>query len=236
MYFVVQDWMVRDLSLKGNELLVYAVIYGYSQEGQGCYYGGMSFLAETLGITRQTAIAAVKNLAERGLIERREETRGATHFVTYEARIPDFLTGCKNSLQGGVKNFDTIINKDNINNNYPLKESKEKAPIELPYNSGEFLDTWAMLVSQPKWRGKSRDALAKCAKMLAGYPERIAIEMMNASIRNGWQGLFPLKSNDIGKTSSAQSRAHDARVAAEERLAATLAEEGVALIEGGAVL
>ena len=98
MFFVVQDWMVRDLSLKGNELLVYAVIYGYSQEGQGCYYGGMSFLAETLGITRQTAIAAVKNLAERGLIERREETRGATHFVTYEARIPEILTGCKNSL------------------------------------------------------------------------------------------------------------------------------------------
>ena len=132
----------------------------------------------------------------------------------------------------------SIVSNYNYINNYNTKKEnpKEKSTIVLPYSSVEFADTWAMLVSQPKWRGKSRDALAKCAKMLAGYPERIAIEMMNASIRNGWQGLFPLKSNEIGKTSSAQSRAHDARVAAEERLAATLAEEGVALIEGGAVL
>jgi len=61
--------------------------------------------------------------------------------------------------------------------------------------------------------------------------------MMNASIRNGWQGLFPLKLNDMqqqgAKTSSAQSRAREAREAAEAELAATLAAEQQALIEGG---
>lgn len=244
MFFVVQDWMISELGLKGNELLVYAVIYGYSQEGQGCYYGGMSFLAESLGITRQTAITSCKNLAERGLIRRNEESRGGVHFCSYEAqRYPndEILTGCKDFLQGvsknlteGCKNFlhnnirDSI--KDNINN--------PQTPLyKLPYDSEEFRSTWAVLIKQPKWRGKSKDALAKSAELLGEYPQDIAIKMMNASIRNGWQGLFPLKINDMqpqgAKTSSAQSRAREAREAAEAELAATLAAEQQALIEGG---
>ena len=30
-YITVQGWMVTDLNLKGNELLIYACIYGFSQ-------------------------------------------------------------------------------------------------------------------------------------------------------------------------------------------------------------
>lgn len=31
-YLTIQDWMVTDLHLKGNELLAYALIYGFSQD------------------------------------------------------------------------------------------------------------------------------------------------------------------------------------------------------------
>ena len=30
-YYVVQSFMVKELKLKGNELVVYAIIYGFSQ-------------------------------------------------------------------------------------------------------------------------------------------------------------------------------------------------------------
>ena len=30
-YVVVQGWMITELGLKGNELLIYAVIHGFSQ-------------------------------------------------------------------------------------------------------------------------------------------------------------------------------------------------------------
>ena len=32
-YVAIQGWMITDLNLKGNDLLIYAVIYGFSQDG-----------------------------------------------------------------------------------------------------------------------------------------------------------------------------------------------------------
>lgn len=133
----------------------------------------------------------------------------------------------------------SIVSSNNCNNiSTTQKESnKEKVPmVELPYEGDDFVQTWLVLVQQPKWKKKSADALAMSAKMLGQYPETIATEMMRNSIRNGWQGLFPLKPQELagmGKTSSAQSRAHDARVAAETRLVETLAAEGRGQIDDG---
>lgn len=239
MFFVVQSWMISHLSLKGNELLVYAVIYNYSQEGQGCYYGSMSFLADSLGITRQTAMAALKSLAERRLVERREETRGAVQIISYEAKCPADLL--PEEVLQGVKNFNRGCKEilQNSNNDKCSFDKEHNTPlppsIELPYNSNEFLEVWGILLRQPKWKKKSKDALRLAAKMLGGYPEKVAIGIMNKTILNGWQGLFPPKAGDgdgIAKTTSAQSRAHDARIAAEEQLAASLAAEQHELIDG----
>ena len=33
-YLVIQGWMIAELKLKGNELLIYAIIYGFSQNNQ----------------------------------------------------------------------------------------------------------------------------------------------------------------------------------------------------------
>ena len=30
-YVLIQGWMINELKLKGNELLIYALIYGFSQ-------------------------------------------------------------------------------------------------------------------------------------------------------------------------------------------------------------
>ena len=34
-YITIQGWMRTDLKLSGNELIVYAIIYGFSQNKQG---------------------------------------------------------------------------------------------------------------------------------------------------------------------------------------------------------
>ena len=101
--------------------------------------------------------------------------------------------------------------KDNKNN--PLNN------IPLPYSGEEFTEVWNTLCRQPKWKTKSADALKAQADFLADYPEAVAVKMMRNSIRNGWQGLFPLKENDQPRAEreTAQSRAHEAflRVAKE---------------------
>lgn len=60
----------------------------------------------------------------------------------------------------------------------------------MPYKSKVFADTWAILVQQPKWRKKSRAALEMSLKKLAQHSETDAIQMMQNTIANDWQGLF----------------------------------------------
>ena len=45
-YVVVQPWMVTDYNLNGNKLLIYALIWGFSQDEQSCFYGSVSYIVE----------------------------------------------------------------------------------------------------------------------------------------------------------------------------------------------
>lgn len=42
-YFVVQGWMCNQLGLKGNDLLIFAIIYGFSRDGSSQFNGSLSF-------------------------------------------------------------------------------------------------------------------------------------------------------------------------------------------------
>jgi len=98
------------------------------------------------------------------------------------------------STNGDEEISESIVNKEivnnKVNNNNPLNN------IPLAFESAKFGEVWATLCRQPKWKGKSRDALQAQMDFLAGYPERDAIKIMQNSIRNGWQGLFPLKAGE----------------------------------------
>ena len=222
MYFVIQDWMITALHLKGCELLVYAVVFGYSQKGAGCYFGSAAALAETLGVSRQTIVSTFKSLTERGLLIKTDDYHAGVHTCAYAVNLDlsnnftgcqEILQGCKEILQGDsqktLHNNKSIDNK--INNIIP------------PYNTPQFIEIWKTLCRQPKWRGKSRDAIQAQADYLRGFSEDTAIKMMQNSIRNGWQGLFPLKAGeDNAPRETAQSRAHD-------KVAALVREQGITI-------
>ena len=59
-YIVILPWMREDLDLKGNELLVYALIHGFSQESQGCFFGSLDYVAKACGCTTKTAMNTLK--------------------------------------------------------------------------------------------------------------------------------------------------------------------------------
>ena len=96
MYFVIQDWMITALHLKGCELLVYAVVYGFSQKGAGCYFGSAAALAETLGVSRQTIVSTFKSLTERGLLIKTDDYHAGVHTCAYAVNL-DLL----NNFTGG---------------------------------------------------------------------------------------------------------------------------------------
>ena len=53
-WYYVMTQEIRE-SLEGKEADVFAVIQGFSQEGQGCFYGSLSKLSSFCGIKSKTS-------------------------------------------------------------------------------------------------------------------------------------------------------------------------------------
>jgi len=71
-YIAIADWML-DLGLNTRELLTYALIYGFSQDGEGYYYGSLEYLSSWLGMSDRTnATRYLKPLVEKGLLIKKE--------------------------------------------------------------------------------------------------------------------------------------------------------------------
>lgn len=120
-YIVIQAFMRNELNLKGNELLAYAVIYGFTQNGEDWFTGSRSYLSDWLGVSKKTVTNVLQSLTENGLIERRETVRNEVTFVDYRATS---LVG-KNFPRGREK-----TSPHNIDNNNLCKSGIDKAISE----------------------------------------------------------------------------------------------------------
>ena len=67
--FMVEDWMVKDKGLSGNELVCYAFLWKQTQKGNVAYTGGYEKIAEAIGVTFPTAYNVLKKLREKGYVE-----------------------------------------------------------------------------------------------------------------------------------------------------------------------
>jgi DNA-binding Lrp family transcriptional regulator len=88
-YFVVNGWMRNKLNLKGKELLIYAIIYGFSQVRGTKYNGSLRYLADCIGMSRDTVIRTLKKLEEKKLIIKTQTEINNVTYNNYEAVTPD---------------------------------------------------------------------------------------------------------------------------------------------------
>lgn len=83
---VIADWMIRSLQLQGEELIIYAIIHSFSQDGDSVFYGSISYLSFWTGLGKTTVITKLKKLLEKKLIEKKNVpvARGsAKHYCQY---------------------------------------------------------------------------------------------------------------------------------------------------------
>lgn len=114
-YYQISGWMLNRLQLKGTELQVFAIIYGFSQDGESTFSGSISYLCDWVGASKPTIIKALKDLVEKQFIVKETATLNNVPFNKYRANIPFVtnFTGSKDSLRGSK---DSLLN-NNINNN-----------------------------------------------------------------------------------------------------------------------
>lgn len=128
-YIVVQGWMINDLKLSGGELLTYALIYGFTQDGESEYKGSISYLCSFLGCSKPTAMGYLKSLCSKELIVKRFIIVNNQKFCKYK------ISGRK-TLKDIVKILDTP-SKDSLP---PLvKEFYHPSKETLPPPSKETL-------------------------------------------------------------------------------------------------
>ena len=135
-YIVIQDWMVTDLKLKGNELLVYAIIYGFSQTENQKYTGTLKYLIEWTSSSLSTIQKTLQSLLNKKLIHKDEVYINNVKFCNY------FVEEVAQKLQGTTENQQGIseigrgyrksvggtpkIGNHNINNNTSKEEERKK--------------------------------------------------------------------------------------------------------------
>ena len=113
--------MVSVLKLSGNNLIVFALIHGYSKDGEHKFSGSIDYICKWTNLTRPTVIATLKTLTESGFINKEEQVVNNIKKCLYTTNYDEILEGSKETLLP-VKKFnwgskETLPNIDIYNDN-----------------------------------------------------------------------------------------------------------------------
>ncbi len=123
-YILVPGFAITELKLKGNELLCWSLIYGFSQDADTEFYGSLSYVASALNVTKANAKGILDRLIEKGMLAKNEVFVSGVKFCHYKALRPviDSVTvlskndngGIVSVTGGGIDSVTNNIKKDNI--------------------------------------------------------------------------------------------------------------------------
>ncbi len=122
-YCVIQGWMLKIGCSNWNELAAYALVYGFSQDGQTQFVGSVAYIQEWLMCSKRNVSYIMTKLVEKGLLVKEQYEINGVKFNKYKAVVPPNVqcakfAGVVQNLQGGSANF--APNNDDDNNNPPL--------------------------------------------------------------------------------------------------------------------
>lgn len=83
-YIVIQGFMVSELNLSGNKLIVYAIIHGFSKDGVHEFNGSLGYICKWTNLSKNTVISTLNALIEEGLISKREYEINGVKFCSYK--------------------------------------------------------------------------------------------------------------------------------------------------------
>ena len=195
-YITIQGWMVTELGLRNNRLLLYALLYGFSQDGKSGYSGKQDYLLEWLDCSRSALKNYIKELKGKGLL--REVSTNTGQKLLQALRFPI----CANSGHDGQKmamecansgllpiynNIHNTINSDSVKGNFtpPTVEEVENYCRErkngidpqrfVDYytaqkwvRNGQPIDDWQLIIRLWETNGRDDNKPGKPAEKHSG--------------------------------------------------------------------
>ena len=207
-YITIQGFMVNELNLKGNELIIYACIYGFSQTENQLFTGSLQYLADWTNSTKQGVIKNLKSLVEKGYIVKKDKVVNGVKFCEYYATE---LNTVLNKVEQGIKQSLTPPVKQSLPNNIDLDKKEDikdnikdnkKKPFEIimdelkVYDSDlrdaicDFIDM-RKLIKAPMTDRALKQLINKLYSLSSKKEEQL--EMLNNAIISNWKTIYPLK-------------------------------------------
>ena len=207
-YYQTSAWMRTRLGLKGNELMTYAIIHGFTQKEGFWFTGSLSYLADWLGTTIPTACLVLKGLTEKGLLIKeswRENGVLCTRYKINRDKL-DFLTpppedfnSVVSTEPAPVADEPAPVKKTVAKKTAPKKalEPAEKSDIfeEYAKDDAELLDKlndfaqFRKDIKAPLTELAKKQLVKKLEKECVDRSERI--EALGESMLNNWKSVFP---------------------------------------------
>lgn len=135
-FLTIPAFFRTKLDLKGIDLLIVSVIYGFSQDGETEFCGSAQYIADWCGADKKSVRRHLQALVQAGIIIKREVTIGGVKFCRYRFNHDLPESGGKNvpgrdkmSPGGGDKMSPNNIDGDNID--------ISKDPLSRVEKSGE---------------------------------------------------------------------------------------------------
>lgn len=118
-YVVITGEMITELGLKGNELLIYALINGFCQDEESQFYGSLAYLMEFTSLSKQGVINTLNSLIGKGLIEKNQTEINGVRFNSYRT-----IGGMSNNLTTSQNNEGS--KKESSSPHTPYYKEKER--------------------------------------------------------------------------------------------------------------
>lgn len=131
-FITLQGWMITELGLKGAELILYALIYGFSQDGESEFKGSIRYMQEWIGAgSHHTVDKALQSLCDKGYIIKTPEVINGVTFNRY--RVSDESARVGQKVPGGMAKSAHNNIRDNIDKekDNTIVLSKKKVPPTL---------------------------------------------------------------------------------------------------------
>lgn len=177
-FITIQGWMVTDLRLKGNELIVYAAIYGFSQAANQAFKGSLQYLADWTNSTKQGVIKALKSLVEKGLIDKKESMINGVKFCEYSALQRNMVL---NKVERGIKqslpnNIEYNIDYNNTPYNPPTASpTVDYSPAEESAGDTPHAEEVEPEPVSPKKGGRKKRGASDDGKKTYGEHENVRL-------------------------------------------------------------
>lgn len=122
-FIAIQGWMRTKLNLKGYELIVYALIYGFSQDNNSKFSGTRRYIAEWCGCSLKTVDNTLASLLTKQLIVKHEKYVNGIRMCDYTATLPE-NTARQNDTQAHTE----TTTEHNTTEPQPLIDEQQAPP------------------------------------------------------------------------------------------------------------